>query len=40
MKLRELTHYYGTLLVVDEVGSGFSRTGTLFGIEHEQVVPT
>lgn len=37
--VRELTKKYGTLLVVDEVGSGFSRTGKLFGIEHEQVVP-
>lgn len=38
-KVRELTQKYGTLLVVDEVGSGFSRTGKLFGIEHESVVP-
>lgn len=37
--VRKLTEKYGTLLVVDEVGSGFSRTGKLFGIEHEKVVP-
>ncbi|MEI8232964.1 MAG: aspartate aminotransferase family protein [bacterium] len=37
--VRELTKKYGTLLVVDEVGSGFSRTGKLFAIEHENVVP-
>lgn len=37
--VRKLTQKYGTMLVVDEVGSGFSRTGKLFGIEHEQVVP-
>lgn len=38
-KLRELTSKYGTLLIVDEVGTGFSRTGKLFGIQHENVVP-
>lgn len=38
-KVRELTQKYGTLLVVDEVGTGFSRTGKLFGIEHESIVP-
>ena len=37
--LRELTEKYGTLLVVDEVGTGFSRTGRLFAIEREGVVP-
>lgn len=37
--VRELTRKYGTFLVVDEVGTGFSRTGKLFAIEHESVVP-
>ena len=37
--VRVLTKKYGTLLIVDEVGTGFSRTGKLFGIEHENIVP-
>lgn len=38
-EVRNLTQKYGTLLIVDEVGTGFSRCGTLFGIERESVVP-
>jgi putrescine aminotransferase len=38
-KIREITAKYGILLIVDEVGTGFSRTGRLFGIERENVVP-
>lgn len=37
--VRKLTKQYGTLLIVDEVGTGFSRCGSLFGIEHTDVVP-
>lgn len=37
--VRSLTKKYSTLLIVDEVGTGFSRTGKLFAIEYENVVP-
>jgi 4-aminobutyrate aminotransferase-like enzyme len=38
-EINKITRKYGTLLIIDEVGTGFSRTGKLFGIEHENVVP-
>jgi acetylornithine/succinyldiaminopimelate/putrescine aminotransferase len=37
--VRELTEKYGTLLIVDEVGTGFSRCGALFGLENSGVTP-
>lgn len=37
--IRKLTKKYGTLLILDEVGTGFSRTGKLFGMEHERIIP-
>lgn len=37
--IRKLTEKYDTLLILDEVGTGFSRCGRLFGMEIEGVVP-
>jgi taurine--2-oxoglutarate transaminase len=38
-KLRSICDKYGILLVIDEVMSGFGRTGKWFGIDHHGVVP-
>jgi len=37
--LRKLCDKHGILLVVDEVQTGFARTGKMFGIEHSGVKP-
>ncbi len=38
-EVRKLTKKYEVLLILDEVGTGFSRTGKLYGMNHENVVP-
>ncbi|WP_042347757.1 putrescine aminotransferase [Bacillus massiliigorillae] len=38
-RLREICDKYECLLIVDEVQTGMGRTGTLFGVDHFDVVP-
>ncbi|HTD89610.1 MAG TPA: aspartate aminotransferase family protein, partial [Burkholderiales bacterium] len=37
--VRALTRQYGSLMILDEVGTGFSRCGRLFGMEMTGVTP-
>lgn len=37
--LRDIAHEIGAVLIADEMITGFGRTGKMFGIEHEGIVP-
>ena len=39
LRVREICNKYGILLIMDEVMSGFGRTGQWFGFQHHGIVP-
>jgi len=38
-RVKEITHDHGGLLIVDEVQTGYGRTGELFAVDHFDVTP-
>ncbi|MGE5498537.1 MAG: aspartate aminotransferase family protein, partial [Syntrophothermus sp.] len=39
IKLLEAAHEIGALLIADEMITGFGRTGKMFGVDHDKIIP-